>query len=74
MAGDALSSFVKRRLGRRSGAEAPLVDQLPEALLPLLVFQERLGLGLPELAATVLLFTGADLGATRIRANRERLR
>ncbi len=34
MLGDALGSFVKRRLGRPSGARVPLLDQLPFALLP----------------------------------------
>jgi CDP-2,3-bis-(O-geranylgeranyl)-sn-glycerol synthase len=35
MAGDALGSFLKRRLGRPSGARTLLVDQLPFVLLPI---------------------------------------
>lgn len=34
MIGDLASSFVKRRLGRPSHAKVPLLDELPEALLP----------------------------------------
>ncbi len=35
MAGDALGSFFKRRLGRPSGARTLLLDQLPFVLLPI---------------------------------------
>jgi len=35
MSGDALGSFVKRRLGRESGARTLLLDQLPFVLLPI---------------------------------------
>ena len=35
MTGDALGSFVKRRLGRESGARTILLDQLPFVLLPI---------------------------------------
>jgi CDP-2,3-bis-(O-geranylgeranyl)-sn-glycerol synthase len=34
MGGDALGSFVKRRLGRESGSRAVLLDQLPFVLVP----------------------------------------
>ncbi len=37
MLGDLLSSFCKRRLGLASSARATGLDQLPEALLPLLM-------------------------------------
>jgi CDP-2,3-bis-(O-geranylgeranyl)-sn-glycerol synthase len=37
MSGDALGSFVKRRLGRPSGARTLLLDQLPFVLLPIAV-------------------------------------
>jgi CDP-2,3-bis-(O-geranylgeranyl)-sn-glycerol synthase len=45
MSGDALGSFLKRRLGRDSGARTLLVDQLPFVLLPI-------GLGLAIFPAT----------------------
>jgi CDP-2,3-bis-(O-geranylgeranyl)-sn-glycerol synthase len=35
MTGDAVGSFVKRRLGRESGARTLLLDQLPFVLVPL---------------------------------------
>jgi len=35
MTGDALGSFVKRRLGRESGARTLLLDQLPFVLVPI---------------------------------------
>ena len=35
MTGDALGSFVKRRLGRESGARLLLLDQLPFVLVPI---------------------------------------
>jgi CDP-2,3-bis-(O-geranylgeranyl)-sn-glycerol synthase len=37
MSGDALGSFIKRRLGRTSGSRAPLLDQLPLVAVPVLV-------------------------------------
>ena len=37
MTGDALGSFVKRRLGRESGSRTLLLDQLPFVLLPVAV-------------------------------------
>jgi len=36
MVGDALGSFVKRRLGTPSGGRAPLLDQLPFVAVPVL--------------------------------------
>jgi CDP-2,3-bis-(O-geranylgeranyl)-sn-glycerol synthase len=35
MTGDALGSFIKRRLGRESGSRAILLDQLPFVLVPI---------------------------------------
>jgi CDP-2,3-bis-(O-geranylgeranyl)-sn-glycerol synthase len=37
MTGDAIGSFVKRRIGRESGARTLLVDQLPFVLFPIAV-------------------------------------
>ena len=37
MSGDALGSFLKRRLGRPSGARAIVLDQLPFVAVPILV-------------------------------------
>jgi CDP-2,3-bis-(O-geranylgeranyl)-sn-glycerol synthase len=35
MTGDAVGSFLKRRLGRESGSRAVLLDQLPFVLVPI---------------------------------------
>lgn len=37
MAGDAVGSFAKRRIGVTSGGRAPLLDQLPFILVPMLL-------------------------------------
>jgi len=66
MLGDLLSSFSKRRLGLRSGHSAPLLDQLPETLLPLWVMQPVLGAGPVEIAAAIVAFSGIDLLFTRL--------
>ncbi len=45
LAGDALGSFVKRRLGTDSGGRSPLLDQLPFLLLPMAL----IGIAAPSL-------------------------
>ena len=42
MSGDLCSSFIKRRLGRPVSSQALLLDQIPEALFPLLAAQALL--------------------------------
>lgn len=70
LTGDAASSFVKRRLRLKPGSEFPGLDQIPEALTPLLVFSAPLGIGV----GTALLLTGvfmlADLAAMPLRRHR----
>ena len=61
MLGDIGSSFTKRRLGLASGRTAPLLDQLPETLLPLLGIQPVLGITLLEMLAAVAVFILIDL-------------
>jgi CDP-2,3-bis-(O-geranylgeranyl)-sn-glycerol synthase len=56
LAGDLLSSFLKRRLKLEPHAEAFGMDQVPEALLPLLLFKTRLGLTPLEVAVLVAAF------------------
>lgn len=67
LAGDALSSLVKRRLDLAPGAEIPGLDQLPEALLPAVVLAGTLGLGPLEILASALAFLLLDLLATAMR-------
>jgi hypothetical protein len=73
MAGDALSCFIKRRLGLARGTMALGLDQIPESLLPLLWLRERFGLGWGEILALVAAFFVAELLLSRL-AYRLRLR
>jgi hypothetical protein len=66
LTGDALSSALKRRLHRPPGAGTPMIDQLPEALLPLSVLAQPLQLDLPGGAAAVTVFALLDLIGTSI--------
>jgi CDP-2,3-bis-(O-geranylgeranyl)-sn-glycerol synthase len=56
LAGDLLSSFLKRRWKLQPHAEAFGVDQIPEALLPLVLFKARLGLSPVEIVTLVIAF------------------
>ena len=62
MAGDLLSSFVKRRVRRRPSGRAPALDQLPESLLPLLVCRDALGLSSVEVLLCAAIFWGGNVG------------
>jgi hypothetical protein len=64
MVGDALSSFVKRRLGLQPGDKATGLDQIPESLLPLLAVAGPYGLGWLDLALLVAAFTLFDMGVS----------
>lgn len=59
--GDAGSSFLKRRVGIEPSGRALGLDQIPEALLPLLVCHRPLGLGVIDVVAVVILFTVGQL-------------
>jgi CDP-diglyceride synthetase len=54
--GDALSSFIKRRMGAAPSSRATGLDQIPEALVPLLALKGLLGLTLVQIAAITLAF------------------
>ena len=66
MAGDLFSSFTKRRLGMPPGSQAPGLDQVPEALLPLSVCATSLGLQWHEVAIVTGLFWLLELLLSRI--------
>lgn len=53
---DAWSSFAKRRLRLKSGTDVLALDQLGEALVPLLAFSQPLSLGPGEIAAVTVAF------------------
>jgi CDP-2,3-bis-(O-geranylgeranyl)-sn-glycerol synthase len=56
MAGDALASFVKRRLGVAPSGRATGLDQVPESLLPLLAVQGMLDLSAVQILAVTIAF------------------
>jgi CDP-2,3-bis-(O-geranylgeranyl)-sn-glycerol synthase len=66
MIGDLCASFLKRRLGARSGTSMPLLDTVPESLLPALLVRESFGLGWAELVLLVCAFGLIDLVLTPI--------
>lgn len=70
MAGDALSSTLKRRLRREPGTEVPLLDQVPEAMLPLAVFGPSMGLGFLAMVGVTFAFTLLDVAVTGFRHRR----
>ena len=70
LAGDALSSAIKRRLRLRPGAEILLLDQLGEALAPLLLLADWLSLNHAEIALTVAAFIALDVVFAPLRHRR----
>ena len=66
MAGDLLSSFTKRRLGRPSSSRATGIDQIPEALLPLFLCRAALGLSLADIAIGAAAFMLGEIYGSRI--------
>ncbi len=66
MLGDLLASFTKRRLKWPSGTSALALDQLPEALLPLIFLAGPLELDGPSILLIAVLFTVLDRGLSRV--------
>ena len=56
MAGDLLSSFLKRRFGFASSSKATGLDQIPEALFPLLACRSTLSLTAIDIVAGCVSF------------------
>lgn len=63
MSGDLFSSFAKRRFGLLPSAKAPILDQLPESLLPAAILAPLFELSLVGIAALVGAFS---LSAPRV--------
>jgi len=61
MLGDLISSFVKRRGGLHTSARAPILDQVPESLLPALLVMDQFQLTLPAISILVVLFFILDV-------------
>ncbi len=66
MAGDALSSFLKRRLDVPSSGRFLGLDQIPEILLPLWLCKAELGLDLWSILVLIALFTVGSLAVSRL--------
>jgi CDP-diglyceride synthetase len=61
MAGDLISSFVKRRLNLAPSSRATGLDQIPESLLPLLACRSALALSILDMATGVAIFFGGEV-------------
>ena len=66
MLGDAISSFVKRRLGLEPGTRALGLDQIPESFLAMLACKVPLGLSWLQIMALTLAVMLADLLISRV--------
>jgi CDP-2,3-bis-(O-geranylgeranyl)-sn-glycerol synthase len=59
--GDLVSSFTKRRLGMAPSSMAPLLDQVPESLLPALMLKQRFNLDFHSILILVSMFVVVEL-------------
>jgi CDP-archaeol synthase len=66
MAGDLCSSFVKRRFRLAPHSQVLGLDQIPEALVPLLLIQDRLGLSWLDIAVLLTAFLALQIGLSRL--------
>jgi CDP-2,3-bis-(O-geranylgeranyl)-sn-glycerol synthase len=66
MVGDLVSSFIKRRADFAPGSKRLLLDQLPEACLPLWLLHAELNASLPDAAIAVTAFIAIDLLLSRL--------
>ena len=66
MAGDLLSSFVKRRLNLPPSSKATGLDQLPESLLPLLACRQLVDLSAADIVAAAAIFFVGEIVFARL--------
>jgi CDP-diglyceride synthetase len=66
MLGDLFASFIKRRIGLPSSAMAPLLDQVPEALFPLLAYSLIEDINWSAVLIITVAFVIADLLMSRL--------
>lgn len=66
MAGDLVSSFIKRRLDMPSSSQASVLDQLPELLLPLLACGILLPVTPEDIVVCVVLFFIGEVLLSRV--------
>ena len=66
LGGDLVSSFIKRRLNLPPSSQAPGLDQLPEAILPLLTCWQALELDIPTATAVAVIFLCGEIVLSRL--------
>jgi CDP-diglyceride synthetase len=66
MAGDLGSSFLKRRMALPPSSRASGLDQVPEALIPLLACRNPLSLTMADIGATAALFFIGEVLLSRV--------
>jgi len=66
MTGDLVSSFLKRRLDMPPSSRASGLDQVPEALFPLLACRNLLSLTIADIGAGVALFFIGEVVLSRV--------
>ena len=66
MAGDLASSFLKRRMALPPSSRASGLDQVPEALLPLLACRNPLSLTMADIGVTAVLFFIGEVLLSRV--------
>ncbi len=66
MAGDLLSSFLKRRLNLPPSSKATGLDQIPESLIPLLACREVVDLSAADIAVAVGVFFVGEIVLSRL--------
>jgi hypothetical protein len=69
MAGDLLSSFVKRRMALAPSSQAIGLDQIPESLFPLLACRAELELSAADIVIGVAIFFAGELALSRLLFN-----
>lgn len=66
MAGDLLSSFLKRRARLKPSSRATGLDQIPESLLPALACRPMIGFTEIDIAAVVMIFMVGEMLLSRL--------
>jgi hypothetical protein len=66
MAGDLVSSFLKRRMALPPSSRASGLDQVPEALFPLLACRNLLSLTMADIGAAAALFFISEMLLSRV--------
>jgi len=66
MAGDLLSSFLKRRLALQPSSQAVGLDQIPESLFPLLACRQALSLTVLDIVVGTAIFFLGEVVLSRV--------